>query len=377
VETHEGRIIQVSPAYPPTLGGAEQVVQTLSEFLADRGFDVTVFTSQNGGEARTTHPQPRLTVQHLRSFTIARVNVIPSLFAKLLPTRPGDVLHVHIYQPFCPEVVSLISLLKRAPYVAHIHIENEMQGPLGVLLPAYRRVLLGPTLRRARKVICLTQDYAGLIVTRYRVKPSRIAVIPNATSFSIAASPKEAISGAGPVHLLFVGRLSEQKNIPMLFEALEIYRDKFDDKFELEIVGDGELRHSVTDLVRRSSFAESVTLSGPLFGDDLERAYERSDIFVLPTSYESFGRVYIEAMAKGLPIVTTGVAGVRNVVIGDRNGLLSETSADSFCDALREMITNIDLYRRVSIQNLEDVRAYNWDRIVDRIVDVYSEIARP
>jgi glycosyltransferase involved in cell wall biosynthesis len=113
-----------------------------------------------------------------------------------------------------------------------------------------------------------------------------------------------------------------------------------------------------------------------LFGDDLEKAYERSDIFVLPTSYESFGRVYIEAMAKALPIVTTDVAAVRNVVIGNRNGLLSETNADSFSNALREMITNTDLYRRVSIQNLEDVRAYNWHRFVDRMVDIYSEIAR-
>jgi glycosyltransferase involved in cell wall biosynthesis len=285
----------------------------------------------------------------------------------------GTILHLYAYQAFTPEIVYLASRIKRTPYVVHLAIELEAGTRLGILLPAYKRFILRQVLCQAATVQCQTEDWADFVVSKYGVQKSRTVVIPPGTKFNAPWRPKSKIST--PVRLLFVGRLTKQKNVPMLLEAMRIYKERFDPEFRLKIVGDGELREDIMEWIEETDLADHVSLSGPLFGGDLQNAYEESDIFVLPTLYESFGVVFIEAMAKGLPIVTTNVASVRNVVVDRRNGLLTDTDAESFCLAIRALVTDASLYSSISATNLEDVGKYDWDRIVDKVLSMYKSLA--
>jgi glycosyltransferase involved in cell wall biosynthesis len=365
-------IVQVTGNYPPSLGGVEQFVRSLSEGLADRGFDVEVFTSKNGRATGTVTSQQRLKVQYLHSAVIGNFLIIPPLFSKLMKLSRGTIIHLHVYQAFSPEVVGLVSRIKKIPYIAHVHMELEADGPLGIFLPIYKRFVLGPTLRRAAKVICPTQDYAQLMINRYGVERSKTMVIPGATSFTELPKPKARTQH--PVRLLFVGRLTKQKNVSMLLDALNIYRQNHDSSFQLEIVGEGELRDDIEEQIRRLGLETLVTLRGALYGKELEDAYEGSDIFVLPTLFESFGLVYIEAMTKGLPIISTNVRAVRNVVVNNRNGLLTNVNPSDFCAAIRQLATDTPLYESISAHNLEDVGLYGWDGVLDQILGVYAEL---
>jgi glycosyltransferase involved in cell wall biosynthesis len=366
------RIVQVTGFYPPSLGGVEQLVRGLSEGLAERGFNVEVFTSKNGEVAGTVTLQPGLKVHYLYSVVLGNVLIIPPLFFKLMKVSRGTIVHLHSYQVFSPEVVGLVSRIKKFPYVAHVHMELSPDGPLGIFLPMYKRFVLGPVLRRAAKVICLTEDYAQLMINGYGVEQSKTIVIPGATSFTELSKPKARAQH--PVRLLFVGRLTKQKNVSMLLEALNLYRRNFDSDIQLEIVGDGELRDGIEKLIHQLNLETLVTLRGALFGKELEQAYEESDILVLPTLFESFGLVYVEAMTKGLPVVSTNVLAVRNVVVNNRNGLLTKMNPSDFCAAIRRLVTDTSLYQTISAHNLEDVGLYGWDKVINKIEKVYAEL---
>jgi glycosyltransferase involved in cell wall biosynthesis len=368
------RIAQVTAHYPPWLGGVERVVQTTSELLADAGWEVEVFTGENGRGAGTVTTRPRLRVNYLRSFVIANVPIMPSLFFKLVKLPRGSIIHLHVAQAYTPEVVFLASKLKNIPYVAHLAIELEPGSRLGMLLPAYKRLILGPILRRAAIVTCQTEDWQSHLIRQYGVEMRKTVLLPNATDFTVASKPKHAISSVP--RLLFVGRLTKQKNVPMLLQAIAMYRRTFDEEVALEIVGAGEDENDLRKQIETLDL-NLVTLRGKLSGQELQAAYERSDIFVLPTLYETFGLVLIEAMAKGLPIVTTNVDSVRTVVVNGRNGLLTDVDPAAFCAAMRKLVTSPKLYETISANNLEDVEQYSWDHFLRRTQQIYSELRLP
>jgi glycosyltransferase involved in cell wall biosynthesis len=366
------RIAQVTAQYPPRLGGVERVVQTLSELLADAGCEVEVFTGENGRSAGTVTARPRLRVHYLPSFVLANVPIIPSLLFKLVKLPRGSIIHLHAAQAFTPEMVFLASKLKNIPYVVHLAIELEASSRLGILLPIYKRLLLGPILRRAAIVTCQTEDWQAHMIRQYGIDKRKTVLLPWATDFTVASEPRRAISALP--RLLFVGRLTKQKNVPLLLEALDMYRTAFGTEIALEIVGEGEDEDAVRRQIKTLELTR-VTLRGPLSGQELQAAYEQSDIFVLPTLYETFGLVYVEAMAKGLPIVTTNVESVRKVVVNGRNGLLTALDPAAFCASIRDLVTTPKLYEKMSTHNLEDVRQYSWDNILQRTLQIYSELS--
>jgi glycosyltransferase involved in cell wall biosynthesis len=365
------RIAQVTAHYPPWLGGVERVVQTTSELLADAGWEVEVFTGENGRGSGTVTPRPGLRINYLRSFVLANVPIIPSLLFKLVKLPRGSIIHLHAAQAYTPEMVFLASKIKNIPYVAHLAIELEPGSRLGIWLPTYKRFFLGPILRRAAIVTCQTEDWQSHLIRQYGVEKCKTVLLPNATDFTVASEPKHAISGLP--RLLFVGRLTKQKNVPMLLEALAIYRKEFGMEIALEIVGEGEDEDALRKQIETLEL-NLVTLRGTLGGQELQAAYERSDIFVLPTLYETFGLVYIEAMTKGLPIVTTNVDSVRKVVVNGRNGLLTEVDPAAFCAAIRELVTTPELYETISEHSLEDVGQYSWDHFLVRTVQIYNDL---
>ena len=182
-------VAQVSAYYPPTLGGAGQVVQSLSRLLADQGHEVEVFTSKNGGKPETVMPQARLTIHYLRSVVIANVPIIFPLFYRLLRLPKDSIIHLHAYQALTPEIVYIVSIIRRIPYVVTFHIDLVAESPLGVFLPIYKRVSLGRVLRRAGTVICMTSDWAEIVSEMYGVDPDENCHRPQCYRFFHIPNP--------------------------------------------------------------------------------------------------------------------------------------------------------------------------------------------
>ena len=204
------------------------------------------------------------------------------------------------------------------------------------------------------------------LIRKYKIKEDKIQIIPNGVGeqFFTKRKSKNKIP-----HLLFVGRVSIQKNPIRLIKSISLCESKF----ILDIVGDGELLKETKELVKQKNL-KNVIFYGRKTGKDLVKMYQNADIFISTTNQESFGITYLEAMASGLPIITTDLPAVRNIIKNGYNGLLVEPTPEKIAEAIEKLIKNPKLRQRLAKNGLKEVKKYSWDKIVKQTEQVYREV---
>jgi glycosyltransferase involved in cell wall biosynthesis len=361
-------ILQITPYYPPHLGGLERVVENLAVGLSRR-HDVRVVTTTIGSEhAPRVSRNGSVQVRRHRSIEVAHTPLAPGMLGTLLRAPRSAVLHLHTAHALLPELVALAARLRRQRFLVHFHLDVDGSGRLGWLLPAYKRHVFGRVLRAAAGVIVLTGSQADFVRETYRVPAERIFVVPNGVGADYFMDPRPVRpAGSGPLRLLYVGRLSPQKNVARLLEAMSLVREPI----QLTVVGDGELRAELRSLAARLGLS-NVTFAGARLGADLTRAYADAEAFVLPSDKEGMSLVALEAMAAALPIVATAVPG-NTELLGDV-ALLAEPEPAALAAALDAVAADPRLGRSLGDRSRTAARAHDWDAVVRRVEDVYAEV---
>jgi len=354
----------VTAHYPPYLGGLEKVVEALVAYRSARGLDVAVLTSRD----RQRDPAGTGSVRRLRSWEVAHTAIIPGLPAALLGLPRDTLIHLHVAQAFVPEATYAAHLLRGLPYVAHVHLDVGPSGPAGVLLRAYKPLVLGPVLRAAARVVVFTAEQRSDVSATYGLDPARVAVIPNGVAESFFYSGPR-LTQPKP-RLLFAGRLVVQKNLPLLLRAL----DGVSERFETTLVGDGEAEADLRDLASRLEL-QNVRFYGRASEGELRELYRDTDIFVLPSEREGMPLVLLEALAMGLPVVATDIPGTRDVIGHGVNGVLvPPDDAVALRKALLRVATDPDGYQRMSEAARRRSAQYSWAEIGAQFERVYAEV---
>lgn len=357
-------IVHVAPFYPPRLGGMERVAQQLAELMAHHHRVEVITTDRGSGGAPARECRSGVHVRRYRAREIAHTALSPGLVMRLLALPAGAIVHAHVAQAFLPEMVWLTSALRRRPYLIHFHLDVDASGRAGVVLPAYKRWVLGPVLRRAAAVVVLTAEQAEALQERYGVDQHRIAVIPNGVTGPFLSPRRPAVAGE-PMRLLFVGRLDAQKNVIRLIDAMR----HLTAAVELAVVGDGEQR---TRIAERAADLPNVRLVGARTGEELRRWYEWAEAFVLPSDKEGMPLVLLEAMAAGLAIVATDVPGSRELV--DGVGLLAAPDPAALGAAIQQVAADPALRARLAAQSALAVRRHSWESKLGDLESVYERV---
>ncbi|MEU6403057.1 glycosyltransferase family 4 protein [Streptomyces sp. NPDC046985] len=357
-------IVQITPYYPPHLGGLERVVSHLAREQAKR-HDVRVLTTSLGAaDAPRTAREDGVVVHRHRAAEVAHTAVAPGLAAHLARLPRDAVLHLHCAHALLPETVALAARLRGLRFLLHFHLDVDASGPLGALLPHYKKHVFGRVLRSAAGVIALSDAQAAFLADAYQVPADRVHVVPNGVSEAYFMPPR--IPAPGPLNLLYVGRLGAQKNVARLLDALSLTRQDV----RLRIVGDGELRGRLEEQARRLGL-EHVEFSGGLLGEDLVKAYADADAFVLPSDKEGMPLVVLEAMAAGLPVVATDVPGTRELVQGA--GLLAAPEPVALAQAIDALAADQALRARLARASADRAGGYSWETVARLVEDVYAK----
>ncbi|MFL6116803.1 MAG: glycosyltransferase family 4 protein [Catenulispora sp.] len=369
------RIVQVTPNYPPLLGGLERVVQILATRLAAR-HDVSVVTTdhQADGAPRRAVEAGGVKVRRHRALTVAHTSLAPGMFGSLLRIRRGTVIHLHCATAVVPEQVWLSARLRGLRYLLHFHMEVDASGPLGRLLPFYKTHLFGRVVRGAAGVIVLTGSQRDFLAERYGVDPAKVYVVPNGVAEEYFLPPRvpsaDPATGAAPdpLRLLFVGRLDVQKNVARLLDALA----QVVEPVRLRLVGDGDLRADLQEQAARLGLADRVEFVGRKHGADLVKEYEDAELFVLPSDREGMALVVLEAMAAGLPVLATAVPGNIETVQGA--GVLVEPTPRALAAAIDGLARDRSALAAPAAAGAARVADRRWDRVVSAIEDVYERV---
>jgi glycosyltransferase involved in cell wall biosynthesis len=175
----------------------------------------------------------------------------------------------------------------------------------------------------------------------------------------------ELLDGAETL-LLSVGRISAEKGVAMLFDA---YRELDPQRVRLVVVGDGPSRREL-----EASAPPGVCFRGELHGAELASAYASADVFCFPSQTDTFGQVVLEASASGLPVVAVNVGGAAELVHDRRTGLLAQRAdAAAFRDALRELIADEPLRRRLGAAARAEALEHTWKRSYRQLLTAYGE----
>jgi glycosyltransferase involved in cell wall biosynthesis len=368
-------IVQVAGLYPPHLGGAEAVVEQLARLQADR-HRVTVYTSAVGASGQPRIEQRagqagRLRVVRQRAARIANTPVIPGLLVRLLRHKPRpDILHVHTGHALIPEIVSLTARVRGLPYIAHQHLMVRPSSAAGrVLLPLYYRLFYAPFLRRAERVICLTNAMRTELTTAFGMDPDRIVVVPNGVD---RLRFRPAAIRRADAELLFVGRLTPQKNVDALLDAVAELRD-VGQKPTVRIVGEGGER----DRLRAKAaglLLSNVVFEGRRTPSEVADDYACATAVVMPSTHEGMPLVLLEAMAAGAPVVASNLPEIAEAG-GDAILTVDPASPHALAEALGRILDDAPLRDRLSEAGRRRAARYTWEAVAATIDRLYAEVS--
>ena len=164
-------------------------------------------------------------------------------------------------------------------------------------------------------------------------------------------------------HLLYLGRIAEDKGIIELIEAIKTLKDKSKYKFTLEIVGNGEYCQQACSKTKELGVEDIVHFKGAVYDDNIKKEiFKKSDIYILPTYHEGFPRTLYEAMLFGTPIITTFVGGIPSLMKDNVNCLQIEPkSKNSIVEKLEYAMSNYSSLGKLAFEATNTVR-----RIVDK-----------
>ena len=291
------------------LAGAERMTATIANALAEQGHEVTILSLWDPASCFALNPA----VRHEALFTER-----PSFKRAYAATVAGIRRHLKEHRiDILVQVDTMLSLFALPAAlglgVRHIAWEHcHFDEDLGRRARRWARQLAA---HYCAHVVVLTERDR----TRWleALKPrSSVVCIPNPLPFVLPAQPAPRISKT----VLAVGRLVHTKGFDVLLNAWALVTQRMPD-WKLMIVGEGEERHALEALRERLGICHNVELPGAF--SDITKAYEQASIFCLSSRYEGFGLVLIEAMAFGLPIVSTACeTGPRELLEDKRDAIL-------------------------------------------------------
>ena len=194
-------------------------------------------------------------------------------------------------------------------------------------------------------------------------------VIPNIIDFSVFTSKKQAHPS---FQFVSAGNIKKEKGFDILVSAFQIMREKGFD-VRLLIMGDGPEKTSLETMVRNAKMSDYVSFYGKYTREDFAFELTKSDVFVLPSRGETFGVVYVEAMASGVPVIATACGGPEDFVEEGNGLLVSVDDISGLCDAMVYMRQNISQYDRDSIIG-KVKRRFNDETVALMISNVFNSV---
>ncbi|MCR4566820.1 MAG: glycosyltransferase [Pseudobutyrivibrio sp.] len=296
---------------------------------------------------------------HYRGIPKLTISEIQKAVDELKPS----VVHAH---DFTASVLCAYALKGRVPVVSHLH-----NNPPWIQKFHYKTVSYLMACKYISHILMVSDAVRDEYRYTHKIK-CPISIVGNPFSVEGVVSQVDASADASELasDILFVGRLTEQKN-PLLFA--EISKELINEGAIscARVVGSGQLYDELAEFVRANNLEGKLILEG--FKKSAYVYMASTKVQVMPSKWEGFGLVALEAMAFGKPVVGTNEGGL-SAIIDDTCGYVCESTADYTC-AIKELLSNKELYESKSAGASARALAYNnINEYCDKLLEIYKEL---
>ncbi|MCI0770288.1 MAG: glycosyltransferase [Chloroflexi bacterium] len=374
-------------------GGMNVYVMQLAKEFGRRGHQVDVFTRYHdpldpqivelGEGARVVHLKAGpydTTKQDLYQF-------IPEFLTALDSFRSEqgidyDLIHSHYW--LSGSIGMALSEDWDVPHVATFHTlaKTKLRARAGEQESEVRVNIERTVMQRADGLVVSTEMEKDDLVKLYQASRCRIKVVPAGVDLELfyprgKDDAKQKLGIQENRVILYVGRIEPLKGIDILLKAVALLEDPADTR--LVIVGgsledDLELER-LKGLSETLGIQEKVTFTGSVPQGILPDFYSAADVFVLPSYYESFGLVALEAMACGTPVVVSRVGGLKTFIKqGETGYLIPWRCPEPFAQRLDILMANPDLKESMGKAARAQALEMSWSGVADRLLDFYSDL---
>ena len=378
------KIAYFTDTYSPEVNGVTMTLARLGGYLEDRGIRHIVFAPDYKSEEQGALVAPS-DLRDVHRFPGFKVAVSPnSRLAFPIPIRMFQLC-----DEFAPDVVHvttefgighsglLYASLRKLPLVMSYHTDYCKY------LEYHRLMALWPIAELFFKVYYSNADRT-LVPSDYTMEQLRRKGYENlgvwsrgidTSKFNPAfrsGRTRDSLGIGDRCAFLYVGRLSAEKGLHTLLDAIKTINGLFPGKAVFIFTGEGPYGETI----RKAGF-DNVVMTGFKRGRELSRIYASCDCFAFPSGTETFGNTCLEAMASGLAVAGVGSGGITDYLVHGKNALLSANGDnDGFAGNLVELMTNREMRLRLAKNGIASAQARDWNRVFDGLLGEYETLIR-
>jgi len=373
------KILMLNYEFPPIGGGAANAHRCLlQQYAGSSDLKVDVLTSAPKPGFFKENFADNITIYkvglHKKELHFWRkTEVIEWLFKakshyrKLLRENDYDLAHAFFGFPtgwFCYRSA------KKLPYIISLR-GSDVPGEHARFKLDYK--ILGPVFKAIwKKAAALVTPSEGLKNRALKFLPSvAIDVIPNGVELE-RFGPAEIAREPQILRLLTVGRLSVTKRVEILIDAVEIMHSK-GCEVRFTIVGGGQMLQKLKQILLEKDLGDIIELTGRIDAEDMPQVYRQNDIFISASMQEGMSNAMLEAMASGLPIVTTRCEGV-DELIADNGIIVNNADAREIADAIRKIADDRQLYKKMAVAARRQAQKFTWNKVASQYIELYHKI---
>lgn len=240
------------------------------------------------------------------------------------------------------------------------------------------------SIERSDRIITISQNSKKEIIEYLHVSEDKIDIVYPAVDhdkyskrFSDLEIEKTRSKYNLPSHyILYLGTLEPRKNIEKIIDSYAKLNDELKEEYHLVIAGKkGWMYDSVFERVKEYGLQHKVVFTGYVEEEDKPLIYKLSDLFIFPSLYEGFGMPVLEAMASGIPVITSNTSSLPEVV-GEAGILVDPQNTNDITIAINDILCNSDLKKDMIKKGLCQSKKFSWEKSAYELLNIYREVGQ-
>ena len=277
-----------------------------------------------------------------------------------------DVIHAHDWLTYYAGIAA--KRVSGKPLVVHIHATEFDRSGEHINQSVYNIERAG--MQAADKVIAVSNLTRNIVIEKYGIPPEKVVTVHNAVRF--AGTPSADVErGVKDKIVTFLGRITYQKGPDYFVEAAAKVLKRLPN-VRFVMAGSGDMMNHIIRRVAKLGIADRFHFTGFLKGDDVQKMFALSDVYVMPSVSEPFGISPLEAMKSNVPVIISKQSGVAEVL--DYAVKVDYWDVDAMADAIYALVQYPALAKMFAKKGLEEVTGLKWDNAAAEVKKVYESV---